>query len=724
MSNKIVYFHFTLGPVQSFVSQARRTRDFWAGSFLLSWLSAVAIKAVQQQEGKILFPKADCHYLDYLEGKGKGLPPKQGSIPNRFKAEINNIQTFKPDLITEAVQQAWKALANDIWCHDIGTIKNEIGEDKDKQAWDDQIKTTTEIWTRQIESFWDISWIISHNKEDSAVLDQRKNWRTYITPEEAGVKCSIMEGWQELSGIKSPTRKLKEEQTAFWQKIRSREKQGIKSDLRKGEALCAIAFVKRRFSRYFQNFKYTISQKGLKDWQIYGWKVPSAVPSVSYMAAVHYLREMLLYADKALLTDFIEKAHQLTEGYGEWQTDIKGIEDAKQKQFSSDIDQYQQRYKQRFTALDGNVFFTSMLENANRYEDKSELRKTVLVALNKLNKNTKNQYDNLLDKVSPFYAVLMMDGDSLGSKMSVSKNQNAITEGLAYFINGLETKDSKHSHKMGVAEYVYQHNGFLIYAGGDDVLAILPLEDAIPCAIALRQHYQQCFKIALQYAGISDFIDKKGDPVVNTSISAAIEYVHIKTPLTKILKDAHHLLDDIAKEKTGRDSLAIRVWKPGGLQQQWSQPWEIALYDDPDNLNYKKCYLDQLVTNFQSAQNEDEQFSSQFFYKIREYFQMLNPPLNEEGKVLSEQEAILSDKQAMQFIAMEYIHSGETRVRKIKSAQKRRREACDIVRPLVMQCRPVERNNQETDTSQWNRSTQLNADGALIVRFLSHKGVE
>jgi CRISPR-associated protein Cmr2 len=211
---------------------------------------------------------------------------------------------------------------------------------------------------------------------------------------------------------------------------------------------------------------------------------------------------------------------------------------------------------------------------------------------------------------------------------------------------------------------------------------------------------------------------------VNTSISAAIEYVHIKTPLTKILKDAHHLLDDIAKEKTGRDSLAIRVWKPGGLQQQWSQPWEIALYDDPDNLNYKKCYLDQLVTNFQSAQNEDEQFSSKFFYKIREYFQMLNPPLNEEGKVLSEQEAVLSDKQAMQFIAMEYIHSGETQVSKIKNAKERRQEACNIVRPLVMQCRPVERNSQETDTSCWNRSTQLNADGALIVRFLAHKGVE
>ncbi|MBA5248658.1 MAG: hypothetical protein FE834_03865, partial [Gammaproteobacteria bacterium] len=27
--------HFSLGPVQGFIGQARRTRDLWAGSFLL-----------------------------------------------------------------------------------------------------------------------------------------------------------------------------------------------------------------------------------------------------------------------------------------------------------------------------------------------------------------------------------------------------------------------------------------------------------------------------------------------------------------------------------------------------------------------------------------------------------------------------------------------------------------------------------------------------------------
>ena len=40
------HLHFSLGPVQGFVVQARRTRDLWAGSFLLSRLALEAMWAV------------------------------------------------------------------------------------------------------------------------------------------------------------------------------------------------------------------------------------------------------------------------------------------------------------------------------------------------------------------------------------------------------------------------------------------------------------------------------------------------------------------------------------------------------------------------------------------------------------------------------------------------------------------------------------------------------
>ncbi len=70
MSDTKQYFHFTIGPVQGFVSQARRTRDFWAGSFILSWLAGVAIKATEVQGAEVLFPEPDKNYLPWVEGRG------------------------------------------------------------------------------------------------------------------------------------------------------------------------------------------------------------------------------------------------------------------------------------------------------------------------------------------------------------------------------------------------------------------------------------------------------------------------------------------------------------------------------------------------------------------------------------------------------------------------------------------------------------------------------
>ncbi|WP_257265120.1 type III-B CRISPR-associated protein Cas10/Cmr2 [Endozoicomonas sp. ONNA2] len=113
------YFHFTLGPVQGFVAQARRTRDFWSGSFLLSWLSGVAMVDVQKQGGEIKFPIPAEGYLDWLEGNGIGKPPEQGAIPNRFKAVSAEVpEDFDPKVVVETIRSAWRELAEKVWQKD------------------------------------------------------------------------------------------------------------------------------------------------------------------------------------------------------------------------------------------------------------------------------------------------------------------------------------------------------------------------------------------------------------------------------------------------------------------------------------------------------------------------------------------------------------------------------------------------------------------------------
>ena len=327
------YFHFTLGPVQSFVAQARRTRDFWAGSFILSWLSAVAMLAVREQGGEILFPKPDEAFMAALKNGGR--EPQQGNILNRFKAMVNN-GSFDPELVDGAVRRAWQKLAEQVWQADFAHLIDQKHR---------------KIWERQIKQFWDIQWALVDNTTTTNTLDRMKNWRTYLPPNEPGIKCMMMDGWQELSGAKRPGRNADDPKgpEQFWKEIRESDRAGMATDLREGEMLCAIAFVKRRFVRYFKNLQ--IDMPG--NWKIRGWKLPSGVPSVQYMAAAPWLAKLLEATKKHNLErqmwEFHDAACTLTGEYDEWTTDILCVQEADGNK--------------KWKALDGAIFFDFILEN-------------------------------------------------------------------------------------------------------------------------------------------------------------------------------------------------------------------------------------------------------------------------------------------------------------------------------------------------------------------------
>ncbi|MEN8215699.1 MAG: type III-B CRISPR-associated protein Cas10/Cmr2 [Pseudomonadota bacterium] len=599
------YFHFTLGPVQGFVAQARRSRDFWAGSFILSWLSGVAMYAVRTQKGEIIFPKADENFLAWLGGKKMGVAPRQGNIPNRFKAKVPN--DFDPRKVEESVQIAWYELAELVWRKDL--VRHNLS------------CKTTEIWNQQIEHFWEISWALSDNQDESDLLDRRKNWRNHFVPEQLGVKCTMMEGWQELSGIERPDKKRLEK---FWQPIQEK----LKRDLAKNEHsvyehLCAIAFVKRRFAYHFGKLGHEIKPIRMPGgWKLKGWNLDIGIPSVSLMAAVPWLKKVIKTEDVSLL---IELANEL--GVGNQEVPIKALNG-------------------KLKTSDGDVFFENELSNQNEYPDDKVER-----MLNVLQK--------IAIKPSPFYAILLMDGDSLGKKMGKPENQQPISDALQTFT-------------QKVPSIVYDNDGFLIYAGGDDVLAILPITTVLQCATEVRQAYQNAFK------------DKKSE-LQKSTISAAIEFVHTHTPLTTMLKDAHDLLDNVAKEKTERDAVAVRVWKRSGKALEWAMKWEGALKNN-------RFQIESLSEQFQ-----DEAFSNKFFYHIREHFELLN----KEPKILSP-----DDECAL--LATDYMNSGVNDTR-IKEKQLDFDKAKEEIKPLLELCR---------------QNDVLKPDGALLVRFLAKEGMK
>jgi len=99
--------HFTLGPVQGFVAEARRTRDLWAGSFLLSWLSGKAMAALVAAGGQIIFPRVEGDDLFEAIAKGPAAgAPHIGSLPNRFKADVTTVANNPGDICKGAVLEA------------------------------------------------------------------------------------------------------------------------------------------------------------------------------------------------------------------------------------------------------------------------------------------------------------------------------------------------------------------------------------------------------------------------------------------------------------------------------------------------------------------------------------------------------------------------------------------------------------------------------------------
>ncbi|MFN0162410.1 MAG: type III-B CRISPR-associated protein Cas10/Cmr2 [Burkholderiales bacterium] len=552
------YFHFSLGPVQEFVAQSRRTRDLWAGSFLLSWLSGVAMLAATSSGGKVVFPKARQEYLDWIAGiaqPGESPLARVGGIPNRFKAEVG--PDFDGGGVAAAVRAAWLALAahvrdrdrlDDLQVDGHRVFVPPPGKPAATRASREELDSwPAAIWERQLAAFWETTWVIVEDPADSAALDRRKNWRVHCAPEEPRVKCSLMPNWQELSGARTATRG-DPRHVPFWAALRARLKgrDDLPTlDLVEDERLCAIAYVRRRFAHHFATFRAQV-QVGTQVLPLQGWPIAPGVPSLPYLAATPWLTKALRDGPADALTALKLASDHALIPHGEAATRLSGVRAAWEERRAARDQALGESYADSVAALDGAAFFEAELDNPRRFPG------TDRRALGALRGALKRLRDKLGQAPSPFYALLLMDGDGLGAQLSHAARQAPITAALDSFTEG-------------VSERVASHSGFLVYAGGDDVLALLPLDQALACATALRAHYLESFAPHPQ--------------VAHPSISAAVVFAHMHIPLMNVFADAQRALAEDAKEACGRDALAVRVLKPGGVNLAWSMPWVKALGD-------------------------------------------------------------------------------------------------------------------------------------------------
>ncbi len=608
--------HFTLGPVQGFVAQARRTRDLYVGSFLLSYLAGWAMHEIKKSKGEIIFPDVEDDPLlqaicRHDEGKAIEDGPSLGSLPNRFKAKVPD--DFDPNDCARAIKKAWKKIADIVWQEYVEEVADlGIG--------------VRQIWDRQIDHFWEISWIIG---KENNLLDRRKNWRSFVPTVEPGDKCTIMGNLQELSGYVRAQNAKKQDK--FWRALR-KNLRGM--DLSEKERLSAVALVKRLFPR--------VAKRAI------GWKLPINYPSTANLSSVAWLSG-LIEEKSSHVQDLACFAQKLPP---EFKTNLYHLN-------CISVALQNNKWAEALADLNGECFYENSLLNDNIWpEDTAEVRQEM-----------HNKLRQLSVKPSPFYALLLMDGDRLGALLrEVKGDETVVSRALAQFA-------------AKVNDIVNEHNGVTVYAGGDDVLALLPLEYALKAAIALRNAYKEAF--------IKEF---SADIENKATISGAIVYAHYNVPLKAVLLEGHKLLDEVAKDKTGRDSLAVTVWKGSGSRLIWAAPWKAFVKGDTN-------LIDELVNLF--SDQRQSQYNSSFFYNLRERFEILT---DEEFKFKWQEEVDL--------LTAEYL---KNRMRDIKVD-----EAKQNIERLLQICH---RSWRDDDGVLHYAEGPLSIDGALLVRFLAAKGV-
>ncbi len=545
-NNNSVRLSFTIGPVQAFVAQARRTRDLWAGSWLLSYLAETALAGAERTGGTAIIPYrgSDQH------GKVTSVASPIGGYPNRFELAFRSVDdaTQAAKDATEAFREAWKNVASAVW-----------GKYVEPAA--DSGNDTKAIWDRQIETFWEISWVVGAPHDNAKTIAHlaaaRKNIRNVQANPEPGIKCSLMGTLQEISGYSG--RGARSQQVDFWEKLR---KNLGALDVKEGERLCAIALVKRLFPHVIEQAVGNGVSKELTRQE--SW------PSTSFFSALPWLKKVE------------QSAASEAETYAKAARDAGWENSERQAARESTL-------QADWAQLDAPAWFAGAVRQNEPEADKQK----VAALLDQL----QSLYDKLGSRPIPYYALLLMDGDSMGKLVATLDSPQKVSEGLVEF-------------SKTVQDVVKNCDGRTIYAGGDDVLALLPAEGALKAADELARKYQNSF------ASVNG-----GKPVPEATLSGAIVFAHWKFPLRQILQTAHHLLDDIAKDRTGRDSLAIGVIQGSGFQAVWSAPWSVVRGKENDGFGN----LEEFVDKFGSDSNSKEttEFNASFLYLLREQFSKL-----------------------------------------------------------------------------------------------------
>jgi len=602
------FFKFQLGPVQEFIAASRSTRDLWSGSYLLSWLMAHALKCVVETVGPdaVIFPNLQNQPLvEFLlkdslwshvalqDGRNAWEhslepDPAQLTIPNLPNVFFAVVPEGRADAIGKAVEQAvreeWRKIADHVWdfCERKGPLRG--------GALDGELlpKERAARYDAQVDRFLSIGWQALPWPRTDAALN-------------------------ELAALLPPARPGEPDVKQIHREV--------------VDAVTKTMPVAHRDARYYTDKQEKTRLNNLG----HAWSVLFALNSWA-LDGVRQTRSFTAWADGGwnqgafCNKDALNGLEEAVAGGREWkkQWNPPGREDCA-----------------NLFRHDDWVGASTLIKRLWPFvylKDKHGLRPVPMpntqdLASGKRDVDSSEEDDDddsdSGDVRGGYFAVLAFDGDQIGRWVSGTADAfPKFGTQLADYKEGVERRGvrvyfEKHlstilekprpltpSYHLQLSQalsnfavhaarrVVEAHKGRLIYAGGDDVLAMLPADTALACAADLRRAFRG---EAVPAAGIeavegagAGFLrlsdPERGEPaypllfpgpVMEASVGIAI--AHAKAPLQDVVRAAQ-AAEKRAKRATesggeGRAAFAITLFKRSGETVEWGGRWESGAAD-------------------------------------------------------------------------------------------------------------------------------------------------
>lgn len=642
----------TLGPVQAFIEQSRSTSDLWAGSHLLSSMAWEAMRVVCERYGPdaVVMPSlrgvpcvdlwlehaqgVDVGDAKWKHGQSDSNPLFTAALPNRFLAIVAAEDAELPDAISRSVRewaedraaQAWRRILEKTGHQGPGHAERQLAE---------QLAEFPEVhWAR-------VPWSLARpHAERGADVTALRAALGALYPDAAGEHPGFLGGalWQLLSGG------VALEGGAFWRpnpgtlypalydaveragaaaratrRFAQLRQEGYRCTLcgerewlaleggavqhppgredpvwtalasahpslaRAGERLCGVCTLKRLWPALF--VEQVRDRADLKDMQRFtvSTRTMALVPALERLAQVGGASE------------------ELAREYRE--LELRDLDRAALPPRLARCPEPSKELRQLPDALDR---LAERPDTAER--DRERLERTVRKLIG--------------FPPDAYYALVLMDGDRLGAWLSSSGDAvgrpaygelwhpevaTAVTDEFPslkdYLASRAAPSPAYHASLSGVlndlalslvpAVVERAFSGKVLYAGGDDLLAMAPVRDLVPMMRALRAIFSGAavpgvaedlrarldspFELAKGHVLLGRELFRAMGERATCSIGAVV--AHQAAPLGGVLRDLR-AAEKRAKD-AGRDAFSITLAKRAGGTTHLTCPWKLTEEPSP-----------------------------------------------------------------------------------------------------------------------------------------------